>query len=120
LKVREIVLPKLTEYYISKRVMDLVVNNLNNADMRINDGKIHTFSERDIEVEQSMLLIRKKSEKITAGNRFMYEYELDISIRNGHEFIIRSDENGEYRCTLLFVCHSDNNRLHCAFSILKK
>lgn len=119
MKAEEIVLPKLANYYISKRVLDIVEDILVNSEIRIENNHLHLFSERDCDVERALILIRRKSEKTTIGNKYVYEYELDMNIHNGCVFVMKI-EGEEYKCRLYHVGHLNSGKLHTIFNIIKK
>lgn len=119
MKAEEIVLPQLAKYYISKRVLNIIVNNLTGSITKIENDHLHLFSEKNCEVERALVLINHKSEKTTIGNKYVYEYELDMNIHNGCIFIIKIEDK-EYKCRLYHVGHLDDGRLHTIFHIIKK
>lgn len=122
MKAEEIVLPELAKYYISKRVLNDIKNALLYAHIRFVEDKnqIHFTCSCDIETMRGLMLISKKAEKTTIGNKYVYEYELDMNIQNGCIFIIKID-GIEYRCRLIHVGGGDKeNSLHTIFHIVKK
>ena len=122
MKVEEIVLPQLARYYISKRVLEDIEINLGLADVRFNENKtqIHLYSNNAVEIMRGLILISRKAEKTTIGNKYVYEYELDMNIHNGCIFIMKI-EGVEYKCRLLHVGYTDkNDKIHSIFHIVKK
>ena len=88
--VDEVILPVLVSYYISDRVRKNIVTAIKNSRINTDDKQIHLYMNGSNEVEDALRLIQSKSSKTTIGNKYIYEYELDVFIPEGNIFTFKS------------------------------
>lgn len=118
MNIEEVELPILANYYFSERIIESIINMIKfPKKVEIENNHLHLYIEDNPELDDCLILIKKKSEKITNGDKYIFEYELDISIPNGNVFLFKI--NGKiYKCLLFSGSHSENGDIHIIFNIL--
>ena len=120
MKVTDVIFPKIINYYVS-----------NNCIYKIKDAFLYKtkvyqdandelvfISENNFEVFDALKLFKNKTEKITLGEQMKFEYEMDISMPNGHLFEFTLDSGRHVFCNLLSVNNLNNNDIKISFKII--
>lgn len=120
MKITDVILPKIINYYVSDNCMQKIKDTLlfgSNVYQEKND--LHVTTENDFDAFDALKLIKSKSERITLGEQMKFEYEMDISMPNGHLFQFKLDDGREINCSLNIVHILDNNDIKLVFKIIK-
>src|SRR5574344_1938855 len=119
MEIKEVVLPKIIDYYISDSCAKKIEQSILSSAVEKFDDKIVLVSNNDFEVFDALRLIRCKTEKVTLGEQRKYEYEMDVSAPNAHLFTLKVDDT-PIECTLIAVYNLENSDLKMTFVIVKE
>lgn len=116
MKITNLKLPEMASYYICDDMLEQMRTKLLfNSDASVFGKEITLTMTNDNQLYKLLLSLKLKSEVITVGNRFAYEYELDINIPGGHLF--EFDINGNtYKAYIYFIL-SEFDTLKVTFKI---
>ena len=118
MRIISVDLPKIIPYYLSKKSIELLNKKIKDCEVkRIND-ELHFYRENDLDLFNILSVLKTKTEKVTAGNQFVYEYELDINIKNGHLFHVELDDGNNYNISLFHIGNLTNSDMHIIFKIV--
>lgn len=118
MKILSAQLPKILEYYVSPNIQNQINECLNTAEVNIDGNILEASITNNGEVYEAFKIIKDKMQTTTIGNgKKLYEYELDISIKDGHIFIFTLDDNNSYICNLNDLKLDKYNNICLKFTI---
>ena len=118
MKILFVQLPKILEYYVSPNIQAQINECLDTAEVSINGNILEANITNNSEVYEALKIIKDKMQTTTIGNgKKLYEYELDVSIKDGHIFIFTLDDNNSYVCNLYDLKLDMYNNIHLKFTI---
>ena len=110
MKIVELTMPLILDYYVVKNNIDYSRHKLLTFDAQLDDNYIIIDLDDDFIIYEVMKMIIIKTEKITVGNQLKYEYELDIhSSRDSHLFKFLFDNGVEVKAKLISIKERDNH-----------
>lgn len=115
--VAEVILPKIISYYISDSCIEKIREKVIGHILIPKEDKIVIEATNDFEVFDALKLIKSKTEKMTLGDQHKYEYEMDISIPDGHLFEFILTDDSVVKCTLISVHNLENSDLSLTFKV---
>lgn len=119
MKVIAVELPKMLPYYFSEASIELLEEKIKESEVNIIGDEMHFYRENTIDLFNILTILKSKTEKVTAGNQCMYEYELDIHIHDGHIFKITLDDGNTYNTIVFHIGNLENSDLHIIHKIRK-
>lgn len=101
MKIQNIGTPLVLGYYYSKDDIDNIISLFKEGFYNETNGKLYLTVDYNTLLEESLRLYKSKTEKITPGNEYVYEYENDVDeIKDDKVFIFHTEEGKFYKCEL--------------------
>ena len=122
MKFIKIITPKVMSYYVAPKFRELVKDKfIKESRSYISDGELYLIIDYDQDIYDAFKLYISKTEKITNGNMYKYQYELDLDNDKTSEddMIFKfTDENNESIKASINNAYMDNNSSVFIFKIL--
>ena len=118
MKIVNIKIPVVFDYYLADKYKELIQEKCKNGHCEIPEGskdQLYTIIDYDSDLFAAFKLYLNKTEKITKGDQFMYEYEMalkgteqdtvfEITVDNGRQYECKLEfSNIESSCTILLI-----------------
>ena len=100
MKILSIDTPKVLDYYVAEKYKEQLVNKCIKGYCEFPDGTSHllyTVIDYNPDVFAVLKLYTSKVSKLTRGEKYLYEYELDVSETEGDkDFTIKTEDGQTY------------------------
>lgn len=123
MKLKNIVLPKIIDYYISPKNIEFLNDYLMNQDFIIKERSdsncISIFMDYNSDIFGILKTIIDKTEKVTVGDMYKYQYELDMGSGCDYHIFEVSNSKDTFKCILTssFI-DSGNQKIEAVFKII--
>jgi len=118
MKILSVELPKIIQYYISPNTQKNINKCFDTAEVNVYDNVLEVNIQNNSEVYEALKVIKDKIQTTTIGNgKKLYEYELDINIKDGHIFIFILEDNNNYICNLTDISLDKFNNIKLKFTV---
>ena len=119
MKIQNIGTPLVLSYYYSKDDINQIVLLLKEGYCNETNNKIYFTVDFNPLLEESLRLYKSKTEKITLGNGYKYEYEIPTEERKDDKVFIFHTEDGKFYKCELDASYIDNQTIVIIFNIIK-
>ena len=110
--------PMVMSYYFSENELNRFKELCKKGYCSEFEGRLYYTLDYSNEVYRIIRIYRSKIEKITLGNQYKYEYELDKEECKGDKlFVIHTDNCHFYKCTLESSGLEKNSQILLVFNI---
>jgi len=118
MKILDVGLPIVLNYYINEEDKSLIEKSFLDGVVENVDNKVYCTIFYNNKVENILKEYLKKIEKITKGNSYVYEYELEVEeVSSDKIFIIHADNCKFYKCLLNKISLDGKTTLILEFNI---
>ena len=107
----------MTSYYLSEDSMDRLINDLKLANVFYSNNTLHLIKTNNIETFSNLQMIHEKCQKITVGDSFVFEYEMDVSEENANILEFKMDNGETYKASILSIGNLQNTDLSIIMTI---
>lgn len=116
MKLKNIILPKIVDYYISPNNIEFLNNYLKDQEFvikeRNNSNYISLFMDYNSDILGILRTIIDKTERVTVGDMYKYQYELDMgSGCDYHIFEMSNSEGYNFKCILTSSFIDNKNKM---------
>ena len=98
--INSVSMPKVLDYYISPKYKELLNEKFVTGHCEIDRDKLYLVIDYDPDLFACLKLYIDKTEKITLGNVYKYEYEHDVKEFSGDKDFVIYLEDGAHICEL--------------------
>lgn len=101
MKIQNISTPIVMNYYFSKSRIEEIIQLLQGEFCYESENKLYITLDFNALIDESLRLYKSKTEKITAGNCYLYEYEIPTQeCKDDKVFVIRTEDGKFFKCAL--------------------
>lgn len=123
MKITNVTMPEISYSYLSDQQIEAIKKNILDGYCEKFDNTIVLIMNYDFDIFLALKELDEKTQKITKGNSYLYEYELNIKDKYGYKanFIFDIPELSiSYYCKLKLIYHENNgnNSISLTFDII--